>query len=135
MYRNLLIPVSFEEDHKTDQALRVAAALTETEGKVTLLHVMEQIPGYAASYLPDGYREDARKSVEQALRDLAGDLPHAEGVVVEGRAGSEILGWAAEHAADCIVIPSHRPGSQNNLLGSTAAQVVRHAACSVHVVR
>ena len=40
-----------------------------------------------------------------------------------------------ETDTDCVVIASHRPGLQDYLLGSTAARVVRHAACSVHVLR
>ena len=37
--------------------------------------------------------------------------------------------------ADCIVIGSHKPGLIDYLLGSTAARVVRHAPCAVHVLR
>jgi nucleotide-binding universal stress UspA family protein len=33
------------------------------------------------------------------------------------------------------VIASHRPGMADLLIGSTAAQVVRHAPCAVHVLR
>ena len=56
-------------------------------------------------------------------------------VVVYGHAGTSILEYAEEHGCDCIVIASHRPGLGDYLLGSTAARVVRHAACSVHVMR
>ena len=40
-----------------------------------------------------------------------------------------------ESGADLLIIASHRPGLQDYFLGSTAAHVVRHAACSVHVIR
>jgi universal stress protein F len=33
------------------------------------------------------------------------------------------------------VIASHRPGIQDYFLGSTASRVVRHANCTVHVMR
>jgi nucleotide-binding universal stress UspA family protein len=46
-----------------------------------------------------------------------------------------ILDVADEKEVDLIVIASHRPGFQDYYLGSTAAKVVRHANCSVHVVR
>ena len=42
---------------------------------------------------------------------------------------------AKEKNADMIIIASHRPGLQDYFLGSTAAKVVRHATCSVLVVR
>jgi len=42
---------------------------------------------------------------------------------------------AKEKDVDLIIIASHRPGLQDYFLGSTAAKVVRHATCSVLVVR
>ncbi len=35
----------------------------------------------------------------------------------------------------CIIVASHKPNVGDYLLGTTAARVVRHAACSVFVVR
>jgi nucleotide-binding universal stress UspA family protein len=47
-----------------------------------------------------------------------------------------ICAFAAEHAADLIVIGSHgHTGLMHLLLGSTAEQVVRHAHCPVLVVK
>jgi nucleotide-binding universal stress UspA family protein len=42
---------------------------------------------------------------------------------------------AEEKGADLIIIASHRPGLKDYFLGSTAAKVVRHAKCSVLVIR
>ena len=53
----------------------------------------------------------------------------------EGNPANEILALAEESGADCIVIASHRPGFGDYLIGSTAARVVRHAPCSVMVLR
>jgi universal stress protein F len=47
----------------------------------------------------------------------------------------EIPAEADEWGADLIVIGSHRPAMSTYLLGSTAKSVVRHATCSVLVVR
>ena len=47
----------------------------------------------------------------------------------------QILEWAESNKVDCIIINSHKPGLQDYFLGSTAARVVRHAQCSVHVIR
>ncbi len=35
----------------------------------------------------------------------------------------------------CIIVASHKPNVGDYLLGTTAARVVRHATCSVFVVR
>ena len=42
---------------------------------------------------------------------------------------------AKEIGADLIVMGSHRPELADYLLGANAAKVVRHADCSVMVVR
>jgi nucleotide-binding universal stress UspA family protein len=47
----------------------------------------------------------------------------------------EILAHAEKIGAELIVIGSHKPNVADYLLGSTAARVVRHARCSVYVVR
>ena len=57
------------------------------------------------------------------------------GVVRVGGIYHEILGEAAEWGADLIVIGSHRPVVTDYLLGSNAKTIVRHALCSVLVVR
>ncbi len=49
--------------------------------------------------------------------------------------GEEILKAAAESDCDLIVVASHRPALKDYLLGPNAARVVRHANCSVLVVR
>ena len=56
-------------------------------------------------------------------------------VVVDGHSARTILDYAEEHGVDCIVMASHRPDITDYFLGSTAARVVRHAACAVHVLR
>lgn len=135
MYKHILVPVSFEDDKNTAEALLVARKLSGKDGKVTMLHVMEQIPAYVVNYIPEGFHDKAKAAIVQSLTDLAGDMDNATGVVVGGHSGRTILDWAEGNAADLIVIASHRPGMADYLLGSTAAQVVRHAKCSVHVVR
>ncbi|WP_116599533.1 universal stress protein [Primorskyibacter marinus] len=135
MYRNILIPVSFDEDRDVKGALEVARALSIESAKITLLHVMEQMPTYAISYIPEDYLQESRKAINTELAKMASTLPNGEGVLREGHSGRTILDFASEIGADCIVIASHRPGMQDYLLGSTAHQVVRHARCSVHVLR
>ena len=135
MYKNILVPISFDDDAKTQAASAVARKLADADARITLLHVMEHIPGYAISYVPPDYLKQSRAAIQGELDDLAAKLSHATGVVVEGHSGRTILDWAEENGVDCIVIASHRPGMQDLLLGSTAAKVVRHAACAVHVLR
>ncbi|MEC3861932.1 universal stress protein [Mesobacterium sp. TK19101] len=135
MYKNVLVPIAFDDDAKAEAAMNVARKLADSDGQITLLHVMEHVPGYAISYVPPDFREQSRKAVQEELDKLAARLDHGTGVLVEGHSGRTILDYAEENGIDCIVIASHRPGMGDLLLGSTAAKVVRHANCAVHVLR
>lgn len=135
MYKNILVPVSFDEDRDAAGAIKVARALADEAAVITVLHVVEQIPSYALTSLPPGYLIERRQAVEAELDQMIADLPGVSAVVVTGHSGRTVLDWAEEKNVDCIVIASHRPGMQDLLLGSTATQVVRHANCAVHVIR
>lgn len=137
MYTNILVPVAFDEGtaEKTRKALAVARQLASEGATITCLHVMEEVPGYVANYLPADYSAQARKAIEDQLEDIVGEVPGARSIVVGGHSGSTIVDWADDNGVDLIVIASHRPGMQDLLLGSTAAKVVRHAQCAVHVLR
>jgi nucleotide-binding universal stress UspA family protein len=135
MYKHILVPVSLDDDRDVERAIKVARKLAGKDGKITLLHVVEHIPGYAITYLSPEYLAERRKAVVAELKAMAANIPNGDSDVVTGHAGRTILDWAFKNNVDCIVIASHRPGMQDMLLGSTATQVVRHATCSVHVVR
>lgn len=135
MYNNILVPVSFEENRNSKGALEIAQAIRAEGGKITVLHVMEAVPGYATTYLPAGFHEDMQQSVADELTKKVKNIDNVEVVVIDGHSGRTIVDYAEANDKDCIVIASHRPGMQNLLLGSTATQVVRHAKCAVHVLR
>ncbi|WP_068117479.1 universal stress protein [Tropicimonas marinistellae] len=135
MYKNILVPISFEDDGKIKAALDVARALAADGAAVTLMHVVEQVPAYAIHYIPEDLVSATREGLKAELDRLAAGLPGGHGLLIEGHAGRAILDAAGDLAADCIIIASHRPGMQDYLLGSTAAQVVRHATCAVMVLR
>ncbi len=96
---------------------------------------MDEVPSYAMSYMPAGFRDETRVALSRDLAEKAALLDNATSLVIEGHSGRTILEWAAEHGVDCIVMASHRPGISDYFLGSTAARVVRHAPCAVHVLR
>lgn len=135
MYSHILVPMSFDQERDSASALRVARLLAGDTGRISLLHVIERVPEYAISYLPQDYLIEARKAIEAELASVAATLPNGTSHVVEGHSGRTILDWAETNKPDCIVLASHRPGMQDLLLGSTAAKVVRHANCAVHVIR
>lgn len=135
MYKNILVPMSFEADRDTMKSIEIAEALADKDGKITALHVLEEVPSYVLQYLPEGQFDANVQEIEELLRAKLKDHPGIEVKVLEGHAGHSIVDFATETNVDCIVIASHRPGFQDFFLGSTAARVVRHAPCAVHVVR
>lgn len=135
MYHNILVPISFDDDRDMSGALKLARFLAGSDASITLLHVMEHIPNYAVSYMPENYLNEARIAIQGRLEELAAGIPNAQGVLIEGHSGRSILDWSEAHSTDLIIVASHRPGMADLLLGSTAAKVVRHASCAVHVLR
>lgn len=134
MYKNILVPIATDHDPHTDQALAVARLLAGEGASITALTVVEAIPEYIAVQLPAGQIEKTQNAAVSALK---GELKEAgvKVVAVSGHSGRTILDWAGENDVDCIVMASHRPDLSDYFLGSTAARVVRHAQCAVHVLR
>lgn len=135
MYNNILVPIALDHDRDTSEALHIAKAVAADGAKITALHVMEEVPAYVAQYLPEGQLESNVHELESRLKDALTDSPDVSIAVVSGHAGHAIVDYAKEHKVDCIVVASHRPGLTDFFLGSTAARVVRHAPCAVHVTR
>ena len=135
MYRNILIPVIFDEEHDTNASYLAARALADKDAVFTVLHVLEAIPRHVSAEISQGLLDNARREVEKKLVESARALPGAKTKLIAGHAGRSVVDFATEMNADCIVVASHRPGFEDYFLGSTAARVVRHANCSVHVIR
>ncbi|NBB98308.1 MAG: universal stress protein [Alphaproteobacteria bacterium] len=135
MYSNLLVTVAYEGENDAAPSLRIARALASPGAKVTLIHVMEPAPIFTLDYLPDNWRVDMHDAIKSDLGKMAAQFEHGNAVVVEGDPANEALDFARLHEVDCIVVASHRPGTQSVMLGSTANKIVAAAPCAVHVAR
>lgn len=135
MYKDILVPISFDGDRDSNQSLAIAQHLADDKTNITILHVMERVPGYATTYMPEGYIENSRLGLKTEMDSLAETIPNCKAEVVSGHSGATILDYAESAGSDLIILASHRPAMSDYLLGSTAHHVVRHAKCSVHVVR
>ncbi len=134
MYKKILVPMAL--DHGISAStLEIAKALTGGGGDITALHVYEAPQGSASAYLDADAVKESVKRAEAMLAEKTAGLEGVTAVMVKGHTYRSIVDYAAEHGVDCIVIGSHRPGFSDYLLGSTAARVVRHAPCAVHVFR
>jgi universal stress protein F len=135
MYHNILVPIAIDTEHHPERSLDLARTLAAPDARITLLHVIEHAPRYAMSYMPQDLVEETRLGLATELDRMAASLPNASGEVVVGHSGRSILDWVEANVPDMIIIESHRPGMQDLLLGSTASHIVRHAPCSVLVLR
>jgi nucleotide-binding universal stress UspA family protein len=131
------VPVELDHSEIGEASLRAADRLIDEGGVITLLHVVAEIPGYAAAYLPEDTLQKRRDEAHALLEKMAAGAGVKAKVVVltSPRPSIAILEATAGGKADCIIIASHHPGIQDYFLGSTAARVVRHAECSVLVRR
>jgi len=135
MYKKILVPMALEHNSKVGAAMDVAHKLLGEGGQITALHVIEAIPGYAAMHMPGDYQEKRKSEAVASLKSELGGVGNVKASVVIGHPGRTIQDFAQQHDIDCIIMASHQPGFQDFILGSTAAWVVRHAKCSVHVIR
>jgi universal stress protein F len=136
MYHHILIPVAGVKPGSSDAALSIARNLLASGGKITLIHVIEPVPGYALGEIPADIFRKSRDTIAEGMRALAetaGSDVHEQ--IAHGHPGREIVGTVDTAGVDCIIIKSHMPGLEDYLFGSTAAWVVRHAKCAVHVIR
>lgn len=134
MYDHIIVPMALDHGFGAT-ALSLAQKLLNTGGRITALHVYEQPSGTVSAYLDEDTVRKAFAAAEDKLASRMTDVPNAQAVVVKGHSGRTIIDFAASNDADCIIIGSHKPGLIDYLLGSTAARVVRHAPCAVHVLR
>lgn len=135
MYKNILVPVLFDEGHDFEAAVKVARTLAADGATFTVLHVLEDIPQFAVVEIGEAVLEEQRKTVTENLTVAAKKLEGAVPVLIHGHAGRGIVEYATKNGVDCIVMASHQLGFSDYFLGSTASNVVRHAKCSVHVIR
>ena len=134
MYQKILVPMALDHGLSKD-TLEIAKALSGGNGEIIALHVYEAPQGSVQAYLDDAAKEEG---LARARAELRAKTEHLDGVKAEmviGHTYRTIIEYAATHSIDCIVMGSHKLGFSDYLLGSTAARVVRHARCAVHVYR
>lgn len=135
MYDHILLPVELGGSADLPKALEVAKEMVSEGGKITLLTVLAPIPVHVEPHFLPEIQTQALSHAKRELAMLAAELKLKDTALLQGSVGRSIVEWADENSVHCIVIPSHQPVFSDLFLGSTAAWVVRHAPCCVHVLR
>ena len=136
-----LLPVDLDQRSSWQKALPVAVKMCQDNG--ANLHVLCVVPDFGMSivsqYFPQDQRQEAMDRVMRELKSFVADkVPDdvaVRHILGEGTVYDVILKIANDVDADLIVMASQRPELQDYLLGPNAARVVRHANCSVTIVR
>ena len=104
--------------------------------KFLLLHVLDPFPFARVPISLERARAAARKELEGAAEELRKIGWSMDTNVILGRARQAVTKAADAWKADLVLVGTHGGGAlQRTLLGSTARAVLRHAHCSVEIVR
>ena len=141
MFKTILMPVDLGEESSWRKAL--PAALFHARGDGGTLTLVTIVPDFGEAmveaYFPADFADKATAGAQADLEafrvaHVPADVP-TKVVVRSGTIYHEIIALGEEIGADLIVMASHRPALRDYLLGPNAGHVVRHAKCSVLVVR
>jgi nucleotide-binding universal stress UspA family protein len=130
--------LALREQYRTDHAVVRVVHVVEWPRNLPPMLAFAEGPHTADCILEaqSNLHRSGEKLVEHAASQLRAVGFDATTCVVEGEPRRTILEMAAAWPADTIVLGSHgRKGYDRLLLGSVSDSVVRHAQCSVAVIR
>jgi nucleotide-binding universal stress UspA family protein len=139
--RTLLVPIDFSagSDRAVEYARELLVALGG--GQVVLVHAhdVEELPSLSPPHresLAWALAKYAPKELEDVKAELGGSGLGCQVHIERGPPAPVICERARSERADWIVMGSHgRSGPSRWLIGSVAERVLRHAPCSVLVLR
>jgi universal stress protein A len=137
MYKHILFATDLTED--SDFLIsKVREMRGYTGAKLSLIHVVEPLPGYSYAYL--GIEDIEGQLIEEAKQTIAKlgetlNVHKSEQFVEVGPTKTKILKLAEELNIDLIVTGSHGRHGLSLLLGSTANAIIHGAKCDVLTVR
>lgn len=141
MFSHILLAVDLEHEEAWRKMVPEAVGYASHAGAT--LHVMTVVPDFGmsivGSFFPKDHEEKMIEETNHKLHEFVKEnIPEdikVQHIVGHGNAYEEILRMQKKLSCDLIIIGAHRPSMQDYLLGPNAARVVRHADCSVLVVR
>ena len=140
MFKTILVALDLEHSDHNRKILGVAKEIADASGAdVHLLTVVAAAPAIISQYLHENYEQMASGEAKKELAALESQLGLKAGKVSSsirfGTVYDEVIAEAQHVQADLIITGSHKPNVADYLIGSNAARVVRHATCSVLVIR
>ncbi|WP_428036045.1 universal stress protein [Amphritea sp.] len=140
MYSNILIPLDLSHKEQVIELAKIATALAAGHpAEINLLYVDQSFVHRAGDpqfdkTIHEGHRKEALKEMEDLLSNLP-ENTQVNTIYRDGTAHDQILETAEQLGSDVIVMMARKPGISSYFIGSNAERVVRHAPCSVFIVR
>lgn len=143
MTSSILCAVDISNGDDDVKTLQRAAQIAELDG--AQLDVIAVVPDFGMSQVGDFFGSDhhekmvdaAKSQLNALVLNVLGDEIN-EGVrhiVSTGRAYDEVLRAADAAGSSLIVVGAHKADLADYLIGPNSSRIVRHAKCSVYVVR
>ncbi len=143
MTNSILCAVDVSNGDEDINVIQAAGRLATLDG--AQLDVVAVIPDYGMSQVGSFFNKDHHDKMVTEAKDALNALvtkaldsaqnEKVRHVIATGRAYDEVLSLANKSGASLIVIGAHKADLADYLLGPNASRVVRHAKCSVYVVR
>ena len=141
MFGKILLPIDIAEPEIAKMAIDAAVGMARAfASDIRLIHVTSPVVvASPMAVIPQAVYDELGVYEKSELQRLAApiDLPKAtiSTVVRIGAVYPELLSEAEDWGADLIIVGAHKRSMATYLLGSSAAAIVRHATCTVMVVR
>ena len=141
--------VDLSDSVTLDKVLAAAVAQTRAfDGELTVLSIVPDLPtgidyryairgetGGSADYDLKAVVADTLERLNEAVAERTPAGMTVQTIVRHGIVYEQVLAVATEVGPEYIVIGARSRGIGDFLLGTNAARVVRHADCSVNVIR
>lgn len=134
MFARIIIALSLEHGYSL-RAIQTARRLAIEGAEIHGVHVYEAPSGTVSTYLDAEVVTKAWNDAQARLAARLQDAPDVTPVMLKGHSSRSLVEYANETGADLIIAGSHKPGLSDYFLGTTAARLVRHAPCTVMVLR
>lgn len=137
--KTVIVPIDFSQD--SVNAIAVGRKHVARPEQLHVVHVVFPFDFVESRGMMDEellISEELRREVDAQMTDAIqqADAVGASSIILVGDAGLAIADYAADVRADLIVVPTHGyHGVKRLFLGSTTERIVRHANCSVLVIR
>ncbi|RXJ65309.1 hypothetical protein CRV08_15530 [Halarcobacter ebronensis] len=138
MFKNILVPIhiAYSKNHK--KLFEGALEVLDDDGKMTLLFVNQNKIHSSMALYEDSqsiYDHEALDKLKEIANIHSLPLDKVSFKIKDGVIHDEILNESKKLNADAIVMMATKPGLGSYFISSTAERVIRHAKCSVFVIR